>query len=242
MSVFENSHPATPERQFDLLVDGELSEADRRTLLLQLEHDPDGWRRCALAFLEAQCWKTELGRIAHSPPEAVGAGPARAASAPPVVPLGRRQSWRQYAAMTLTMAASFLIALVVGLGLRGNWSGGSSHLGGVLEPAILPVASSGPAAASAANDWEMVTLAGSRSSDGQAETFRVPALRRDTLDENLLDNVPDAISPELQQAFEQSGHRVVQEREIVPVEMKDGRRLVVPVDHVKIHYVGRPSL
>ena len=69
MSDFdENIHPATPERQFDLLVDGELSEADRRALLLQLEHEPDGWRRCALAFLEAQCWKAELGQIA--PPAA----------------------------------------------------------------------------------------------------------------------------------------------------------------------------
>ena len=65
MSIFdENIHPATPEQQVDLLVDGELSEADRRALLLQLEHEPDGWRRCALAFLEAQCWKTELGQIA----------------------------------------------------------------------------------------------------------------------------------------------------------------------------------
>ena len=58
----------------------------------------------------------------------------------------------------------------------------------------------------------------------------------------MLDNIPDAISPELQRAFEQSGHRVVQQREIVPVQMKDGRRLVVPVDHIEIHYVGRPSL
>jgi len=117
MSLFDESiHQTTPRRQFDLLVDGELSEADRRALLVQLEHETDGWRRCALAFLEAQCWKAELGQIA-----------APAAQAKPTVsqvaPIGRRQSWRQYAATTLTVVASFLIALVV---VRG-WSGSSSH-------------------------------------------------------------------------------------------------------------------
>src|SRR5271169_215402 len=117
MSVFhEDMHPATPERQVDLLVDGELSEADRRALLLQLEHEPDGWRRCALAFLEAQCWQAELGRIAPS-----GAlDSARPEAVSQVEPSERRQGWRQYAATTLAIAASFLLALVV---VRG-WSGG----------------------------------------------------------------------------------------------------------------------
>ena len=243
MSDFDdNIFPTSPQRQLDLLVDGELSEADRRALLLQLEHEPDGWRRCALAFLEAQCWKAELGQMAHNAAPECG----RTTAAPPAKSAapqdGQRQSWRQFVATTLAIAASFLLTLVV---VRG-WSGGSLHSpdSTVVKSATeeFPLAnrdaSPAPVAAPAADAWETVTLA----RDGQPETFRVPALRRDTLDENLLNNVPDAISPELQQAFEQSGHRVVQQREIVPVEMKDGRRLVVPVDHVKIHYVGRPSL
>jgi hypothetical protein len=135
----------------------------------------------------------------------------------------------------LAIAASFLLALVV---VRG-WSGGSHSPDSFLHPAVneYPLKPS-----AAANDWETVTLAGAGSPDGQAETFSVPAQRRDTLDENMLKNIPAAIPPELQQAFEQSGYRVEQQREIVPVPMNDDRRLVVPVDHVKIHYVGRPSL
>jgi hypothetical protein len=96
-------------------------------------------------------------------------------------------------------------------------------------------------AVAGAGDWEMVTLPGSKSVDGQPETIRVAAQRRDVLDRDLLDRVPDAISPALQQAFEQSGHRVVQQRQIVPIQMQDGRLLVLPVDHVEIHDVGRPS-
>lgn len=230
---------AGPEQQFDLLVDGELSEDDRRSLLLQLEHEPDGWRRCALAFLEAQCWKAELGQMAHrAAPELV-----RAEAVPQVEQRSQRQSWRQLLATTLAIAASFLLTLVV---VRG-WSGGSSHSpdSTIVKTARdeFPLANQAPLAnqtapAATPGVWETVTLA----ADGQPETFRVPAIHRDTLDENLLTNVPDAISPELQRAFEQSGHRVTQRREINSVQMYDGRRLVVPVDHVEIHYVGRPSL
>jgi hypothetical protein len=44
------------------------------------------------------------------------------------------------------------------------------------------------------------------------------------------------------QAFQRMGHQVEQQRELVPVEMQDGRRLVVPVDKVEVHFVGRPAL
>ncbi|MGO9114600.1 MAG: hypothetical protein ACLP9L_35740 [Thermoguttaceae bacterium] len=244
MSVFdENIHPANLEPHIDQLVDGELSEADRGALLLQLEREPDGWRRCALAFLEAQCWKAELSQI-FAP-----VAPGRVAPVSQVEPTGR-QSWRQYAAASLAMAASFLIALVVVHG----WSGGShSLLKATVDETPIDNRETAPSLAAApglhatpaigtANDWEMVTLAEAKSSDGRPETFRVPAQRRSALDQDLLDHIPDFISPEMQQAFEHYGHRILQQREIVPVQMNDGRRLVVPVDHIEIHYVGRPSL
>lgn len=49
------------ERLIDRLVDGELNESLRRSLLIELDHRPQGWRRCALAFLEAQAWQSGLG-------------------------------------------------------------------------------------------------------------------------------------------------------------------------------------
>jgi hypothetical protein len=239
MSFFERDiQPASPEHQLDLLVDGEMSEADRRALLLQLEHEPDGWRRCALAFLEAQCWKAELGQIAPraarepSPAEAARPEPA---SSPSTSALGEnrgwRQSWRQYAATMLTISASFLLALVVGMGLSGNLP----HTPG--SSVLTPTTADFPK--SQADGLEMVTLSVGKSSDGHDQTVCVPAQRREALDQDLLQQIPDAIPPEMQQAFEQSGYRAVQQREIVPVPMKDGRCLVVPVDRVQIHYVGR---
>ncbi len=49
--------------QLDMLVDGELSEEERREVLLRLDSEPDGWRRCALAFLEAQSWREAMRSV-----------------------------------------------------------------------------------------------------------------------------------------------------------------------------------
>ena len=52
----ETTNPAGPESRLDHLVNGELNEADRRELILQLEHEPDGWRRLRWPF-----WRRSAG-------------------------------------------------------------------------------------------------------------------------------------------------------------------------------------
>ena len=52
----------------DRIVDGELTPAELRAAIDRLDREPDGWKRCALAFLEAQCWRESfraLGRIGN---------------------------------------------------------------------------------------------------------------------------------------------------------------------------------
>ncbi|QVL32141.1 hypothetical protein KIH39_25445 [Telmatocola sphagniphila] len=51
----------------DRLVDGELPEQDRQALLRRLEIEPDGWRTCALTFLEAQTWRATFREVAEAP-------------------------------------------------------------------------------------------------------------------------------------------------------------------------------
>ena len=48
---------------FDRLVDGELSADERRELLASLDQREEGWRRCALAFLEAHQWDSQFEQI-----------------------------------------------------------------------------------------------------------------------------------------------------------------------------------
>ncbi len=52
--------PPGDELRFDLLVDGELNDVERHQLLASLDQEPGAWRRCALAFLEAQAWQQSM--------------------------------------------------------------------------------------------------------------------------------------------------------------------------------------
>mgnify|MGYP007059380131 CR=1 FL=1 len=58
------------DRWIDRLVDNEIAEAARRALLVELDRRPQGWRRCALAFLEAQAWRLGVGEVSEQCDEA----------------------------------------------------------------------------------------------------------------------------------------------------------------------------
>ena len=94
-------------RLLDRLVDGELTGPERRALLARLEAEPDrdGWRRRALAFLEAQCWREALAD--RSPADSDW--PEGEAEPDPVLPI-RRRRWTP----ALAGAAAVLSAFAVG--------------------------------------------------------------------------------------------------------------------------------
>ena len=196
----------------------------------------------ALAFLEAQCWKEELGSMARLP---AADAPNPLASPAPVAAkaAAKGRSWRQHLATPLTLGACFLIALSLGMMLRG-WSGGGTRSPGsttvqeAKDSFPLPTPPQTPAAQSP-DDWEVVGAL--RFAQWPRPDGAVPAVHRDAFDQNMMEQVPEPMPPEVRRAFEQSGYQVMQQREIVPVPMND-RRLMVPVDHVEVHYVGRGSL
>src|SRR3569623_3265887 len=132
-----NSLRADQQHLLDLLVDGELDEAARRKLLRWCEQDPAGWRSCALAFLEAQCWSQQVGGLAAGDLIVGGLDgrqfdtllavavqpPTDGEAAPSVSLLGgvqpaphsrRMLAWKSFMG-PLAMAASFLAAFGLGL-------------------------------------------------------------------------------------------------------------------------------
>ncbi|MGA2063946.1 MAG: hypothetical protein ABSG86_03205 [Thermoguttaceae bacterium] len=239
--------PSPPDdpRRFDRLVDGELSEPERRTVVLRLEDEPGGWRRCALAFLEAQGWKQAFGAMVDA-----AAGPSPAAR-----PAARRD-WRRGLGTVLAVAASFLLAFVLGMHVRGRpavpGSGGPLAGSGMAGNAGEAVAGRvprqaetpgrPPSPATPPERWQLVTLKAPAGPEGEMATIRLPAVQRNTLDQQWLDAVPMAVPDEMLRALRQRGLEVQQHREVLPVEMQDGRRLIVPMDQIEVHYVGRPSL
>ena len=96
------------DRRFDLLVDGELGEEDRGALLRQLDREPGGWRRCALAFLEAQAWKRDLPALMDSPGES-----------PDRLQPRRRWWWSRHAGTAAGHGRQLPVALALGMSVGG---------------------------------------------------------------------------------------------------------------------------
>ena len=244
MNPIDENRPVSDDHRFDLLVDGELSESQRRELLSQLDDEPGGWRRCALAFLEGQSWTQDLGALLGER--------ARQQS------VKRPGGWPRLsgpAGTLLAMAASFLVALFLGGLVQSVWRSEDplpgpqiNDLVGTTSPeAPAPDEKSpeGPPAippeqpeTSAGRVW-LVELPGT---DGQGRTIRLPAVERDRIDESWLKSLPAPMSAETLERLKKAGLQVEQRRELLPLRMEDGRRLLVPVDNVDIRYVGNPAL
>jgi hypothetical protein len=106
------------ERLLDRLADGELDPGERQRLLSRLDRQPDGWRRCAVALLEAQCWRDEMSALTRQ----------AAASRSPNAPSETRRT-REGAVMRrpsggrlVALAASLLVAFFCGLMVRDVWT------------------------------------------------------------------------------------------------------------------------
>ena len=237
----------TPEL-FDRLVDGELSESQRTELLNSLDQEPDGWRRCALAFLEAQCWKKELGGLRQTMPAAQA--PLSSAVAPSRRPTKRRSSPFGLAGTLAAMAATFLLFLGAGV----LWQHSGNRLGNFFAAAGSnqiasnkdgrPTTPSGTQTAVARADsqpnnasapWQWVRLSPAGSTD-PGESVRLPALERDRMDQQWLQSLPSPIPQNVVQALQRSGYQVQRQQELMPMPLKDGRQLVVPVDKVQLQY------
>ncbi|NQT11192.1 MAG: hypothetical protein HQ582_00485 [Planctomycetes bacterium] len=237
--------PPLDDQRFDLLVDGELPESDRRNLLSTLDDLPGGWRRCALAFLEAQSWKREMRAVRREP-----ASPPQAAR-----PAGRSEFPGGRWGALLAVAASFLIALTLGLALdrATQPDAGSapspfqvavederveSELPDGSQPGTDPVL---PAPGAPPDDqWQLVTLPVGLGADG-ASSLQLPAMEQDELDAGWPGQFAPSVPDDVVQAFERSGHKMQRNRRLMPFDLNDGRRVVVPCEEVEFHYVGNSA-
>jgi hypothetical protein len=244
--------PQVDDGALDLLVDGELSGPEYRKLLASLDHTPGAWRACAMAFLEAQAWKRDLGSVAGETAEVRTAPPAVEASAlsPPRPPA--RSLW-QRAGVVAAMAASFLATLTIGLAIRGTQlfprvTPNSAEVAGpattdadpsqLANVATLPGKADrlGPGGPSDASTWQVVRVAPpGRSQDGPA--VELPARPANHFDPSTIAASPP-LPPEARNALRRGGYEVRERDHFVPVPSGDGGRVVFPVQEVELRYVG----
>lgn len=245
----EDSHPS-PEaalpppgsEQFqvllDQLVDGELDEPRRRALLLQMEDQPAGWRECALAFLQAQEFGQSLSSIRFEEP------PQTADVTSP-----RTGDWRRRGGTLMALAASFLVAFVIGAALKSGWPGAARD-----DIAAAPAPKDADAGAardsrqprSGAADrqrlpalppaWENVEF--DLDGTGGRQSVQVPVVEGVDVDAWLQSQQP-GLPLDVVRDLESRGHRVQTHRQLLPLRLEDGRRVWVPVDHVEVVPAGR---
>jgi len=203
----------------DRLVDGELSTREYKQLLTMLDAQPHLWRRCALAFIEAQALGGELRslRSAYLAPAVTMTTQDKESALP-----SRRQPWL----IALAMAASFLIALPLG--------------GYVFAPArqqAAPLIVDAPQAPPRFPQDAVVN----------ASTSPLGSLRL-TTDEGPIDipyydmqngakylrDEQDALEEQLVQSLQSAGHRIERAPTVMPVALDNGTQVYLPVDNYRI--------
>lgn len=235
-----------PQRVLDRLVDGELSNAEQRQLLTALDEEPGGWRRCALAFIEAGAWRDALGEVAR---------PSSASTVPAAVQLPAAPRKSALAGWSwLAVAASIVAAFACGK----HWTAASAPgpIAKVTVPASAVPATNDAAGAfddtggfaTPAHQWHTVQLNFDDAVPGESDTVEVPCLdvsRMDAaelqagqLDPEWLARQASALPAAWLQTLRETGYTVQTRQELWPVDMADGRHVVVPVEQVELRYLG----
>jgi len=223
-----NSH----DEQFDRLVDGSLSPDEYRALVAALDEEPGGWRKCALAFLEAQALAQELGGI-------IRASPVESKR----TPLATRPTTWKHVSLALAMAASFLGAIAIGIFSPQLFREQRQ------EPAVagnlkLQTPDKTPLATANGERYEVFRPVGSVNVvvdglEGAGSAGQVPVYEVGGELDAILARDDAALGPELIELFQRCGFDVRHEQQYVPAPLEDGRQVIVPLQGYEIRPVSR---
>jgi hypothetical protein len=248
------------DRFIDQIVDGALTPAELRAAVDRLEREPDGWKRCALSFLEAQCWRVSLRTMGESEKSHA----ARATlSVPSVDGIGTGRRWILGPIAAGIIAVSFVLGWY-GHGAR-SLSGpqsvtvvqstserkapaGDSQSGGV-RPVTASVSQKAQLApwqpgrdGSVPTVHQVLTWAGQLPAGAGNNQSGVPILASAGTYAEWLRHQPPPITEYEQVALNRQGYQVDQRRGLVTKILPDGRRMMIPIDQVQIRYTGNHPL
>jgi hypothetical protein len=223
-----DNQPLSEDILLDRLVDGELSGNERRQLLESFDKRPEGWRRCALAFLEAQSWREEMGQVARGIVSETGAPKSPALSVPP----SGKTSWSSIATW-LAMAACLFLAFGLGLMHRERGpsvAGGSSAPSGQVAKSALP---SQPSSPKNSTRGDAVTLF-VKDDGGRMQPVRVPLVDASTLDKELGMKFQTGVPDDIRNQLQNDGYAVKSKRQYAPLWLENGRPMILPVEDTNI--------
>lgn len=226
---------------FDRLVDGELSAAEYRALLAALDQEPDGWQRCAMAFLEAQAWRCEISGIRRGQDHATPADRAVAAT---------NHGARRWLPL-LAVAASFIVAFLGGLYVQQRIDA-LERRGGQLAQGSNPVHKQ-PAHEALRPEDEFLAEGQEPQSLGnirlvvdggpgnEAQPIDVPVYDLRQVGPQWLTQDRSILPPEVIEALHRRGRKVESQIQFLPLPLDEGRQIVLPVEQIQITPVSRRS-
>jgi len=229
------AHNDDDDALLDRLVDGELSGDEQRELLASLEQQPDGWRRCALAFLESQAWRKEMrGLVAP-----VSRDNVALAALSTEAPKDSRRSSPRFSSSWLTAAAALLLAFGLGHQL------GAYDRADPLD-AELAQQSQSPTSTTDAPQFDRsgdaVTLV-VNDQRGVPQRVRVPLIEARQLGVEFAEAPQWSSSPELVQRLREQGLGLAARRRYLPIQFEEQNQtipMIVPVDDAVVTPVSRP--
>jgi hypothetical protein len=219
---------------FDRLVDGELSPGERRQLLASLDDQPDGWRRCALSFLEAQSWRESLGQLVRDDGDDCDSQKSLA----PAMDAAARKSWK-HGMSWLAVAASLLVAFTLGTITR-NGGGpiavnNAGNVGPLVADVVPPPRVVQPDAASSPDALTLFV----RDDTGRTRPLRVPLVDAATLEKQLGLQFQSGVPADVRAHLQNRGFDVRSKQSYAPLWLENGQPMFVPVEDTKIVPVGR---
>jgi hypothetical protein len=222
------------ETLIDRLVDGELDETERQSLLARLEIEPGGWRRCALAFLEAQEWARTFSSTSETfalDRPGIAAHSSLAPGETANNPRQRREPATRRFRRVGILAAGILLAFASG------WLASAATRPADFSTAPVQTAavSDVPKTSEAPNSAAEVSQNSTDHTD--LERAQLPVVRLPE-DSSRVAEAPLVLSDPVRRELERQGYRVEQRTGLVSMELEDGQSLAVPVDEVELRYVG----
>lgn len=218
----------------DRLVDGELDENERQRLLARLEAEVGGWRRCALAFLEAQAWTHTLNSITTETLPRDQVPSILVTNQPTTIPASPRIRRRWLPSGRL--AAGILLAFVSG------WLVGGAPRSST--PAPTPGSSTRPQSPGVDPGLAALNRPESAADSGQKGLEPATFDPVESKDEPRFEapirpsQSSHVLHESVRREWERQGYQVQHRSGRVSLKLENGQSLDVPVDEVELRYVG----
>jgi hypothetical protein len=207
------------QTRLDRLADGELSHEEYAELLCSLDQEEEGWKKCALTFLESQALRTDLRQLVNEPsPAKIGLPPTRE----------RFHAWQWIQGIAL--AACLALAFWLG---RGSMTSDGDLAVIPPQPPDSPGVRQEP--------WKQgrMTLM-LRGADGSPREVELPVVDGNYVDPDAFLARSAVIPPDVLAAIEQSGHKIERHREFMRQPVDAQHEVVVPVERLRVVPVSNP--